>query len=80
MRSQSTRNLIYLLAQGDWAGADYPTSGCPGDCVDCRCLCRRERMCMLTDSGLALAVVDNNPAAFANAYWEINSLRVYTPI
>jgi hypothetical protein len=24
-------------------------------------------------------VVDNNPTAFSEAYWEINSLRVYTP-
>ncbi|KAK7692453.1 hypothetical protein QCA50_004078 [Cerrena zonata] len=24
--------------------------------------------------------VNNNPGAFSNAYWEINSLRVYTPI
>ena len=25
------------------------------------------------------SVVNNNPSAFAEAYWEINSLRVYTP-
>ncbi|KAI0630245.1 concanavalin A-like lectin/glucanase domain-containing protein [Trametes polyzona] len=43
---------------GDWAGSDYPNSGCPGTCDD---------------------FVNNNPQAFANAYWEINSLRVYTP-
>jgi len=42
---------------GDFAGALYPTSGCPGECVD---------------------LVNNNPQAFAKAYWEINSLRVYT--
>lgn len=24
-------------------------------------------------------VVNNNPAAFAGAFWEINALRVYTP-
>ena len=24
-------------------------------------------------------VVDNHPEEFANAYWEINSLLVYTP-
>jgi hypothetical protein len=23
--------------------------------------------------------VDNNPSAFSEAYWEINSLRIYTP-
>ncbi|KAI0675187.1 concanavalin A-like lectin/glucanase domain-containing protein [Trametes maxima] len=43
---------------GDWAGTDYPNSGCPGTCDD---------------------FVMNNPQAFANAYWEVNSLRVYTP-
>ena len=25
------------------------------------------------------SVVNNNPSAFAEAYWQINSLRVYTP-
>lgn len=29
--------------------------------------------------GSCSAFVDNNPAAFAEAYWEINSLRIYTP-
>ena len=24
--------------------------------------------------------VNNNPGAFANAYWEVNSLRIYTPL
>jgi len=43
---------------GDWAGAVYPDSGCPGDCV---------------------AYVNDKPWAFSNAYWEVNSLRVYTP-
>ncbi|KAI0374157.1 hypothetical protein BV20DRAFT_988506 [Pilatotrama ljubarskyi] len=43
---------------GDWAGSDYPNSGCPGTCDD---------------------YVMNNPQAFSNAYWEINSLRIYTP-
>ena len=27
-----------------------------------------------------LSVVDQNPEAFADAYWEVNSLRVYTPV
>ncbi|KAI8972244.1 concanavalin A-like lectin/glucanase domain-containing protein [Trametes punicea] len=44
---------------GDWAGSDYPNSGCPGTCND---------------------YVLNNPQAFANAYWEVNSLRIYTPM
>ncbi|KIP10918.1 glycoside hydrolase family 16 protein [Phlebiopsis gigantea 11061_1 CR5-6] len=43
---------------GDWAGADFPNSGCGGDCND---------------------LVNNHPEEFDNAYWEINSLLVYTP-
>jgi hypothetical protein len=43
---------------GDWAGATYPSQGCPGNCVD---------------------YVNNNPGAFANAYWDIAAVRVYTP-
>ena len=27
-----------------------------------------------------LPVVDQNPDVFADAYWEINSLRIYTPV
>lgn len=30
-------------------------------------------------SGTCSDYVNNNPAAFAEAYWEVNSLRVYTP-
>ena len=28
----------------------------------------------------SLLDVDNNPAAFKDAYWEIDSVRVYTPL
>ncbi|KAF8264596.1 concanavalin A-like lectin/glucanase domain-containing protein [Lactarius quietus] len=31
-------------------------------------------------SGTCPDFVNNNPSAFAEAYWEINSLRVYTPL
>jgi len=30
-------------------------------------------------SGSCVDLVDNHPEAFVNAYWEVNSLRVYTP-
>jgi hypothetical protein len=33
---------------------------------------------MANSSTLSL-VVNNNPTYFREAYWEINSLRVYTP-
>jgi len=46
-----------LTLCGDWAGATFSSSGCPGSCSD---------------------FVDNNPSAFLEAYWEINSLRVYS--
>ena len=29
--------------------------------------------------GDVLPVVDQNPKAFVDAYWEVNSLRIYTP-
>ncbi|GJJ06457.1 hypothetical protein Clacol_000649 [Clathrus columnatus] len=47
-----------VLGQGDYAGALYPSSGCPGICEN---------------------FVNENPEAFTEAYWEINSLLVYTP-
>jgi hypothetical protein len=28
---------------------------------------------------MTIAVVDNNPHEFADAYWEINSLMIYQP-
>jgi hypothetical protein len=28
---------------------------------------------------MAIVVVDNNPGEFAEAYWEINSLKIYKP-
>ncbi|KZT22212.1 glycoside hydrolase family 16 protein [Neolentinus lepideus HHB14362 ss-1] len=30
-------------------------------------------------SGSCVDFVNNNPTAFSNAYWEVNSIRVYTP-
>ncbi|CAE7052049.1 unnamed protein product, partial [Rhizoctonia solani] len=58
MRSHFGKHTIVfdLTFCGDWAGNEYPRSGCPGTCVD---------------------FVDNNPKAFVEAYWEINSLRTY---
>lgn len=50
--------IFDLTFCGDFAGALYPTSGCPGVCED---------------------FVNNNPEKFTEAYWEINSLLVYTP-
>ncbi|OBZ70659.1 putative glycosidase C21B10.07 [Grifola frondosa] len=51
--------MFDLTFCGDWAGADYDSSGCGGTCMD---------------------LVNNHPQAFSNAYWEINSLRIYTPV
>ncbi|KAK8864224.1 hypothetical protein IAR55_001470 [Kwoniella newhampshirensis] len=42
---------------GDYAGATYASTGCPGSCQN---------------------FVRNFPAAFSEAYWSVNSLRVYT--
>ncbi|KZS90843.1 2 beta-glucanase [Sistotremastrum niveocremeum HHB9708] len=50
-------NIIFdLTLCGDWAGSTYPSSGCPGTCVD---------------------FVNNNPAGFVNAFWDIASLRIF---
>ena len=46
-------------------------------CNDCEFrLCYHAGQC--ANGGVSL-VVDQNPEAFADAYWEVNSLRVYTP-
>ncbi|TFK46261.1 2 beta-glucanase [Heliocybe sulcata] len=48
--------IINLTFCGDWAGAAYSNSGCPGSCVD---------------------YVNNNPSAFADAYFDFASMRIY---
>ncbi|KAI0736051.1 laminarinase [Earliella scabrosa] len=48
--------VINLTFCGDWAGAVYGNSGCPGDCI---------------------SYVNNNPAAFTNAYFDVQWLKVY---
>ena len=70
------RQLTRLL-QGDWAGTSFATSGCgPSTCEDCEFITTPfiPAPTKLTHR----AVVNNNPASFAEAYWEINSLRIYT--
>ena len=67
-------------AQGDWAGSPsvWSASGCsPMSCNDCELLscCHSGRYA----DGDTLIVVDQNPTAFVDAYWEVNSLRIYTP-
>ena len=78
----SARRGSYLLcgSQGDWAGSPtvWPQSGCsPMSCNDCELRrCRYVGRCTDVDTS---PVVDQNPGAFVDAYWEVNSLRVYTP-
>ena len=70
------RQLTRLL-QGDWAGTSFATSGCgPSTCEDCEFIIIR--FVFLRTVLTHRAVVNNNPASFAEAYWEINSLRIYT--
>jgi hypothetical protein len=72
---------VFRGCQGDWAGAPsvWRGSRCsPMSCNDCRsCYCCRSG---LGTDGDVVLVVDKNPERFADAYWEINSLRVYTPV
>ena len=68
------------MVQGDWAGSNsaWEASGCsPMSCNDCELPSPSILQCA---DGNALPVVDQNPDLFADAYWEINSLRVYTPV
>ena len=47
-------------------------------CDDCKLhLC--SRVGRYADRDI-ISVVDQNPEAFVDAYWEVNSLRVYTPV
>jgi len=48
--------LINLTFCGGFAGNNFNSDGCPGNCID---------------------YVNSNPEAFAGAYWEFESLRVY---
>ncbi|KAJ7593859.1 glycoside hydrolase family 16 protein [Mycena floridula] len=56
--------VINLTFCGDWAGNAFASSGCAAQ----------------TTTGNPQSCndfVDNNPGAFSQAYWEINSLRIY---
>ena len=68
-------------AQGDWAGSPsvWPATGCSSmSCSDCELpSCRHSGR---HADGDTLPVVDQNPEAFVDAYWEINSLRIHTPV
>jgi hypothetical protein len=66
-----------IFSKGDRVDAVWSTSGCKAEtCQDCKTFLETP-ISRLTDT--LSPVVDNNPSAFAEAYWEINSLRVYTP-
>jgi hypothetical protein len=75
-----TTTEVLASLQGDWAGNDWDNSICgiQGACEDCKypVLARAGR---LMNSSSPISVVNDNPSAFREAYWEINSLRVYTP-
>jgi hypothetical protein len=65
--------------QGDWAGNTWPSSGCGNStCENCKRPLAYDGQ-LLRSSSHFPSVVNNNPSAFSEAYWAINSLRVYTP-
>jgi hypothetical protein len=67
------------FAQGDWAGTNWPSSGCGNStCENCKHPLAYDGQ-LLGLSTHFLSVVNNNPSAFSEAYWVVNSLRVYTP-
>ena len=47
-------------------------------CNDCEL--RLSLLWVVCADGDTTPVVDQNPDLFADAYWEINSLRIYTPV
>ena len=49
---------------------------CLAEIVSCAYVATSGSMLMEVTS----PVVDQNPEAFEDAYWEVNSLRVYTPV
>ena len=74
-----TTTEVLPSLQGDWAGNDWDNSICgiQGTCEDCKYPVARAGRLM--NSLTPTSVVNDNPTAFREAYWEINNLRVYTP-
>lgn len=71
---------MLLTLQGDWAGNAYAQSGCGADMNACiACEISVSTSIRIGAHLVFFVVVDNNPGAFAEAYWTVNSLRVYTP-
>ncbi|KAL1306214.1 hypothetical protein AAFC00_004310 [Neodothiora populina] len=57
------RIIFDLTFCGDWAGSVYSSSGCP----------------LASDgSNGCVNYVGNNPSAFTGAYWEVDSIKVYS--
>jgi len=71
--------VLLPFTQGHWDGNNWPSSGCgPDTCENCKHLLAYNDQ-LLRSSNLLLLDVNNNPSAFSEAYWVVNSLRVYTP-
>jgi hypothetical protein len=67
------------FAQGDWAGNTWPSSGCGNStCENCKRPLTYDGQRLRLSTHFS-SVVNNNPSAFSEAYWVVNSLRVYTP-
>lgn len=64
-----------FLLGGDWAGGVYGNSGCPGTCVGVST--SSILACASSDCMLHTDYVNNNPAAFRDAYFDFAGIRVY---
>lgn len=66
---------------GSWGGAVYSSDGCPGDCTGMpRFQLHWQSHLYRTLTSFFLDFVNNNPANFTNAYWDVAALRVYTEL
>ena len=77
----SSATEVLPSPQGDWAGNVWAGSSCgilDNTCDDCRYPVAHTGGLLNSLTPIS-SDVNNNPTAFSEAYWEINSLRVYTP-
>lgn len=68
------------MAGGDRAGqqTSFSEAGCPGTCVGAFAENAQNISQIKLTQNLIADYVNNDPTAFADAYWDIASLRVYS--
>ena len=75
--------VINLTLCGSWAGSTFNADGCPGNCESaCSCPFVGDRALLETDINIVtvlreLAYVDQNPAKFKDAFFDIAGVKIY---